>query len=198
MMVKTLRRVMVGGLLVLSLVLGNLMVIPAADAHSDEVGVTDNAAYGQQASQGGKRAKQLARARRATAKYQDISVALADGYIKASECVGTPNGAMGFHFVKDSLAQDLIILAGQPEALVYWKDERGGYKLVAVEYIVADVGQPRPVLFERSFDGPDQIAGPGTPMLYTLHAWLFEHNPDGINAPFNPRLRCPEQPGGHH
>lgn len=186
-------RPILASLVLLALVVGSLMVSVTVAAHSAS---TDDMVATQSANEHGKRGQQLARARRATAKYQDIRVALAEGYVQTSDCVGTPTSAMGWHFVKPRLV-DADIQLREPEALVYHKDAYG-YKLVAIEYIAPDLGQPTPRLFGRRFDGPDPINGPDQPALYTLHAWLFEHNPDGVNAPFNPRLRCPATASANH
>src|SRR5688572_14247185 len=42
--------------------------------------------------------------RKATAKYRDINVAMADGYAPGTPCVSGPNsGAMGVHFINGAL-----------------------------------------------------------------------------------------------
>jgi hypothetical protein len=76
----------------------------------------------------------------------------------------------------------------QPEALLYARGRGGNLRLVAVEYIVIDVGQDRP-----SFDGYLFDVG-GTPVEddhWSLHVWLYEHNPAGMFVPFNPAITCP-------
>ncbi|MFE4659150.1 hypothetical protein ACFRFJ_20975 [Streptomyces hydrogenans] len=42
--------------------------------------------------------------------------------------------------------------------------------------------------FDRDFDGPEPI--PGLGKVYSLHAWIYEENPSGVFAPYNPRVRC--------
>jgi hypothetical protein len=32
--------------------------------------------------------------------------------------------------------------------------------------------------------------GPGMPVHYDLHVWLFKKNPRGMFAEFNPRVAC--------
>jgi hypothetical protein len=51
----------------------------------------------------------------------------------------------------------------------------------------ADPG-PAPMLFWRTFDGPE--APPGAPWQFTPHAWIWLHNPAGLFAPFNPMVDC--------
>jgi hypothetical protein len=143
----------------------------------------------------------LARARSATARYHDVAVALAEGFVQASPCVAAPGlGTMGFHYI-DFGRMDPSAEVTRPEALLYVPEE-GELRLMAVEYIVpvfvdggpyfgptppADPG-PAPVLFGQTFVGPD--APPGAPWQFSLHAWIWRHNPVGMFAPFNPTVDC--------
>lgn len=94
--------------------------------------------------------------RAATEKYQDVEVALADGYVRdpgnlcsmaAEEALPVQLGGMGVHFFRP----DLLGLTGtaprvtgagthtdfrQPAVLVYFPDETGSLKLGAVENLV--------------------------------------------------------------
>jgi hypothetical protein len=119
----------------------------------------------------------------ATARFHSQVQATKNGYAIASPCVAVPGlGGMGFHWVNNQLV-DPVFDAMNPEAVLY--DTQG--KLVAVEYIVIDVGQPRP-----SFDGQLFDIG-GTPVPvphYSLHAWVHMDNPNGMFTPFNPALSC--------
>jgi hypothetical protein len=47
------------------------------------------------------------------------------------------------------------------------------------------------VLFGRPFDGPMLGHEPGMPPHYDLHVWVWQANPEGIFAPFNPNVTCP-------
>jgi hypothetical protein len=119
----------------------------------------------------------------ATARFNSQVQATKAGYVVSSPCVAVPGlGGMGFHWVNGALV-DPVFDPVKPEAVLY--DANG--KLVAVEYIVIDVGQPRP-----SFDGhPFDIGGTPVPVPhYSLHAWVHMKNPSGMFAPFNPDLRC--------
>ena len=53
------------------------------------------------------------------------------------------------------------------------------------------VDNPPPVLFGRTFDGPMPGHAPGMPWHYDLHVWAWKHNPAGLFAQFNPKVRCP-------
>ncbi|MET9437724.1 hypothetical protein [Streptomyces sp. NPDC006551] len=69
--------------------------------------------------------------------------------------------------------------------------EKGERKLVALEWVVPNTGQPRPQIFGRGFDDPEVIPGVGD--VYTLHAWLFKKNPKGVFVPYNPRVKCSDE-----
>ncbi len=140
--------------------------------------------------------KQLAKARRATARYHDVRKAEAAGYISTVECVSSPQGTMGVHYVKPSLIDGTLDIE-QPEVLVYLPKRNGDLRLVAVEYMVPDADQDlatdadRPVLFGSGFDGPMPGHGPGMPVHYDLHAWVWQPNPTGMFEEWNPTISCP-------
>lgn len=141
--------------------------------------------------------KQLAAARAATAKYQRVEQALAAGYVPDGFCVGSPAGAMGDHYVKFDLLTDGILDPEKPEVLLYMPGANGIRRLVAVEYFKPDADQnlatsdDKPSLFGQPFDGPMEGHTPTMPIHYDLHVWLWENNPAGMFAQFNPSLTCP-------
>ena len=61
----------------------------------------------------------------ATDKYQDVNVALADGYVATDNCVSSPAGAMGFHYVNTDLARDPDLDPSKPEILLYIPTDDG-------------------------------------------------------------------------
>jgi len=140
--------------------------------------------------------QQLAAVRAATAKYQRVEEALADGYIADPFCIASPAGAMGIHYVKPSL-MDGNLSPAEPEILLYVQDGQGRPSLVAVEFFKPDADQnlatseDRPSLFGQPFDGPMAGHTPVMPIHYDLHVWLWQHNPAGMFAQFNPALSCP-------
>lgn len=125
--------------------------------------------------------KELAIARRATARYQDFQKALRDGYVDIG--VVLPN--MGRHLLKEALV-DATFDAEHPEVLVYMEDLGGRMKLVAVEYAVPlNLTQTPPEGFPGAADvwfADERF------QLWTLHAWVFRENPDGIFNPTNRRV----------
>ena len=72
--------------------------------------------------------------------------------------------------------------------LVYADDPCGGKrKLVAVEYAMPlSLSKRAPVGFIG--DTPMSRDANQEFQLWTLHAWVFEFNQDGVFAPFNPRV----------
>ncbi len=142
--------------------------------------------------------RDLARVRQVTNKYHDVNVAYADGFIRTPECVSSPDGGMGIHFINPARLMDPAENILEPEILLYV--EKGGkMKLVGVEYFngigapdthVPNPAPPAPVLFGRPFDGPMEQHEPGQPPHYDLHVWVWQANPSGMFAPFNPNIKC--------
>jgi hypothetical protein len=127
--------------------------------------------------------REIARARRATARYNDLSTAIADGYADIN--VFIPN--MGFHYLKSSIL-DAQFDPERPELLVYAQDvSEGRMRLVAVEYAVPISLSPNatPEGFTGDADDWHRNEQFG---LWTLHAWIWFRNPDGVFAELNSRV----------
>lgn len=142
--------------------------------------------------------------RLATAKYQDINVALhkEPGWVVATPCVSGPDtGAMGVHVVNPSRIADGVLDPAAPEALIYEPMADGSMRLVGVEFIevAADWAARHP-------DGPPpEVAGNlmnllqapnrfGLPSAYYLHVWAWQDNPKGSFADWNTKVSCTMQP----
>src|SRR5215217_2703441 len=63
--------------------------------------------------------QQLANVRAATAKYHDLNVAIADGFIPFDTCIVDAYGATGFHFVNVARFVSPQVIIEEPELLVY-------------------------------------------------------------------------------
>ena len=138
--------------------------------------------------------------RQAIAKYHDIDVALAEhpdafalpqvAPFGEGTCIANLNGAgaMGIHLLIPSRVDDRLVET-EPEALLYEQRNDGSYKLTGVEYVVA--GTPQPSLFGQDFVATNlaRYGNPGA-TVWTLHAWVFKPNPDGMFEPWNPRVSC--------
>ena len=124
---------------------------------------------------------------RATAKYHSTTQAIAAGYEPDDHCVSVPGlGGMGFHWVNQSLV-DPVFDPLKPEAILYAPGPGGKLRLIGVEYIVINVGQPTPMFGDQPFD----VNGTPVPVPHwSLHAWVWENNPSGVFAPFNPNVSC--------
>jgi hypothetical protein len=125
---------------------------------------------------------QLDEVRYATARFLDVEQAVREGY--ADIALFVPN--MGWHYMKEKLVDERFDPA-RPELLVYADDPCGGKrKLVAVEYAVPFALSKRA---PQGFIGrADEWDANQTFELWTLHAWLYEYNTDGVFAAFNPRV----------
>jgi len=115
-------------------------------------------------------------------RYRDLANALADGYADIN--VFVPQ--MRYHYLKADIL-DATFDHQRPELLVYAQlpDEKR-LRLVAVEYAVpTNLAAAPPEGFTGDFDHWDRNDQFG---LWTLHAWVWLENPDGIFADLNPRV----------
>jgi hypothetical protein len=139
--------------------------------------------------------------RNATARYKDINVAIADGFVQGTPCVSGPDfGAMGVHFVLPSRIAGGVLQADSPEALIYEPLPGGALRLVGVEFIVlASVWQTQHTDGSTpALDGDllNYVSAPnrfGLPAFYEMHVWAWEQNPVGSFADWNTRVTCDKQ-----
>lgn len=140
--------------------------------------------------------KQLAAIRAATARFHNIAIARAEGYVDDGfGCIEDPQlGGMGWHLIRDDLHADPAINPLQPELLVYMPQKNGQMKLVALEYEVyqadwinaGNIGLPS-LLGEALLP----LIYPGLDPVFERHLWLYENNPAGMFEDFNPAIACP-------
>jgi len=135
----------------------------------------------------------LAHVRDITAKYRDVRVALADGYLPTTDCVASPDGGMGLHYVNPRLFASID--PDHPAVLLYSADSSHP-QLMGAEWFQADADQDlatdddRPSLFGHDFQGPMLGHEPGMPIHYDLHVWAWRANPAGDFSPWNPAVHC--------
>jgi hypothetical protein len=133
----------------------------------------------------------LAEVRAATASFHDPAKATAAGYLPSSHC----EPGMGQHWVNMANLLDGVSDPRRPDILLY-EPTPAGARLVGVEWLQFDADQDlgtdddRPDLAGVPFDGPMLGHEPGMPIHYDLHLYVWKHNPDGVAAPFNPRVSC--------
>lgn len=139
----------------------------------------------------------LAATRQATVRYHEVNNAGPAGYGLFYLCTDNEalGGAMGQHFADVSRVLDPTISAVDPEVLVYEPTRNGGYKLVAVEWVVfqADwdaLHSSPPTLFGQTFEPLGALNRYGLPPFYELHAWIWKGNPWGLFNDWNPNVSC--------
>ncbi|MBE7503633.1 MAG: hypothetical protein HS113_25755 [Verrucomicrobiales bacterium] len=122
-------------------------------------------------------AEWLKTVKQATARFHSKTQAVKAGYVPDDHCVSVPGlGGMGYHWLNPLLVDDLYDPL-QPEVVLYATGPDGELRLVAIEYIVLDVGQAHPSFGGQPFD----IGGTPLPLPhYSLHVWLYEENPNGV------------------
>lgn len=157
---------------------------------------------------------ELAEVRAATARFHDVDVASAAGYVFGEPCVASPAGAMGIHAPNQALIANQSLDPQKPEVLLYLAKPGGGLRLIGVEYLqvvllrnpsTGQVGPwfssdpwpptyqvvtPTPQLFGVTFNGPMPGHNPSMPWHWDLHAWVWANNPSGMFAQWNPSLSC--------
>jgi hypothetical protein len=140
--------------------------------------------------------------RRATAHYQNVGKAEADGFVQLYDCIADlqepSRGAMGVHYINPERFDDQLIV-DEPEALVYEPLPNGKLKLAAVEYIVpaaawdSDAAAPEFLGQELAYKttmgkyGEDDGIAP----YYEVHVWDWKRNPAGRFADWNADISCP-------
>ena len=112
-------------------------------------------------------------------------------------CITDPDGTgdMGVHYVDVDNLQDGKIRRLAPEALIYEPESDGSNQLVAAEYLVLadawDADHPSaPKLYGQRFERVEAGNRYGLPAFYELHAWVWKHNPLGLNHDWNPDVTC--------
>jgi hypothetical protein len=147
-------------------------------------------------------APDLARLRAGTVVFHDFTHALEAGFVEVSgnnECVANPGGGgKGIRYVHPERYGTPAIDPTRPEILLYLPHPEGRMELVGVEFAVdaqvwhgAHGADATPELAGVRYDPPDPGASdPFLASAYTLSVWLWKENPQGMFAPFNPRVGC--------
>jgi hypothetical protein len=135
--------------------------------------------------------------RGATERYKDVKVAENDGYHLEFGCVsGDDFGAMGLHFVNDTLVGNGIVDVMRPQIVLYEAQPDGRLKLTGADYLVIasawDEKHPgtTPQLMGQIFhyfESPNRF---GLPAFYTLHVWAWKENPKGAFVNWHPNVSC--------
>jgi hypothetical protein len=154
--------------------------------------------------------------RTATSRYRDVTVAVADGYVRDPlDICETPYslgifedlGVMGVHYLRrdllgideegsrlDATTAHTDFL--QPAVLVYEPQADSTLALVAIANVVSaaaweGAGNREPPAFgDAPFAYAPANPGTGFAAHYDLHIWLYRDNPSGLFAPYNPAVTC--------
>jgi hypothetical protein len=148
----------------------------------------------------------LEQVRRATDRFHDLDTAKAAGYelgwvngdgnrIIAGCVANAANpaaGAMGYHYFNADLMADDKVNLLEPEVLVYATGDDGVRELVAVEWAARgpNSNPPGPAKAPRVLGMPMHILVPAVG-FHIMHAWLWQPNPTGMFADWNPDVTCP-------
>jgi hypothetical protein len=143
---------------------------------------------------------QLHAVRDAIAPYEHVDAALAAGFERFGECMHGPQGAQGIHFTHGERIGDPVLDALRPEVLMYEPRLDGSLRLIGVEYLVfqdawhASGNVAPPVLLGREFTLNTTLLDEA---FYALHVWVWQHNPLGLFANWNPLIGCGQDTSGH-
>ena len=140
--------------------------------------------------------KHLAALRQVTAQFHQLDAAKEAGYsTQITPCWAHHSaGAMGYHYGNTNLfdaTPDLL----QPEVVIYEPQAGGHMKLVGLEYIVPlaawDAAGHN---LNNTADVPELLGQKYTRHsflpIFKLHIWLWENNPSGTFADWNPKVSC--------
>jgi hypothetical protein len=154
--------------------------------------------------------RDLAKVRSAVARYHTPERAEAAGWVPLEgldHCFEHPElGGMGVHYIDPDQLGTGTLDPLRPEALVFVPGPHGQLRLGAVEYIVPigefpdgapdldDLGDA-PSVLDRDLHVLNPV---GDLYVWGLHVWLFQRNPAGMFADWNPRVSCDGfvEPGG--
>ena len=152
--------------------------------------------------------RQLAEAKAATAKYNDIDAAKADGYFQVTQFIP----GIGLHLANLRIPANTFDPA-KPQILLYQPDASGDLRLVGVAYQFVHTNDTPPVGFAGGSDvwhyhsnlcfvrgGSVTIAKDDASCkavgglafqaqtAWLLHAWIWKANPNGVFTEYNPRV----------
>ena len=145
----------------------------------------------------------LQAAKAATARFHDLAVAGAAGFgafppgVPLHSCIASLDntGAMGFHWLNPANLNTALDPTA-PQVLVYAPDKHGQLKLAALEYVIFQdawyanhAAGTMPMLFGQEFM-PNNGVRFQIPAFFALHVWLFQDNPSGMFASYNPNVSC--------
>ena len=133
------------------------------------------------------------RVRLANDRFNNVSVAIAEGYKPIPCASGMDGGAMGIHYVNPKLLGAGEVAIGHPQAVMYEPMPDGRMTLIAVEYIASKGPASLEGHLFNFVGAPNRY---GLDPFYQLHVWAWKSNPRGAFADMNPYVTC-EHATGH-
>ena len=162
----------------------------AQDVHSHTTTTQDQRVQDQQSAL-------IKSVREATERFKDVRVAENEGYRLEFGCVsGDDFGAMGLHYVNDTLVGNGIVDVNRPQIILYEAQPDGSVKLTGADYLVIasawdekHPGTPPYLMGQifHYFESPNRF---GLPAFYTLHVWAWKENPKGAFVNWHPNVSC--------
>lgn len=135
--------------------------------------------------------------REVTERFKDVTVAENEGYHLEFGCVsGDDFGAMGLHYVNDTLVGAGVVDVRHPQIVLYETQADGSLKLTGADYLVVasawdekHPGTPPQLMGQifHYFEAPNRF---GLPAFYTLHVWAWKENPKGAFVNWHPNVSC--------
>ncbi len=128
---------------------------------------------------------QLEVAKEATEKYRDVNVAVAEGYFQGSPDVP----GEGFHYLNPKWL-DCNFDPAHPEILLYaFLPGQTKLRLVSLEYAIPFACMPASGPPPEGFAGSLDVWSNDEPVpFWTVNAWLYLRNPNGLFTQANPRV----------
>jgi hypothetical protein len=165
----------------------------AQDVHSHSTTTQNEVTQDQQSRQ----SALLRSVREATERFKDVKVAEKEGYRLEFGCVsGDDFGAMGLHYVNDTLVGNGIVDVTRPQIVLYEAQPDGSVKLTGADYLIIAAawdethpGTPPQLMGQifHYFESPNRF---GLPAFYTLHVWAWKENPKGAFVNWHPNVSC--------
>ena len=130
----------------------------------------------------------IATLQRVTARYHNVSAAIADEFVLLHPCEARGDeGPVGTVYINMARLTDGVIDPESPDALIYEPTSRGTLRLVGVEFAIPQAlwtGAELPTFLGATFQPEDEFG------VFALHAWVWRNNPEGLFAETNPRVSC--------
>lgn len=175
-MVRTLVKVTLSSAAMLALSLSSACATDEGSDEEEEVETIDSTEH-----------PDLKIAKQATAEYNSIAAAEADGWADSGlPCLE----GQSFHWLNPAFLGSVD--PRTPAALMYdFAEGEDDAELIALEWIVPITDPanppPPPTMFGQTFHGPNAIPGL---TFYALHTWVWLKNKDGVFADQNPKVTC--------